>query len=218
MPVRAEKEKRMWKRIFDMENPLMRALATICDLLVLNVLTALCCLPVVTAGAALTALADVSLRIVRSEDAGVARGFLRAFRSNLRQGVPLGALFLFAAAVLYVDYFAAAVYAPPLRAAVIAAALIVGAIALYAFALLARYENTVRRTLGNAASLAIACFPRTMGMLLFTVGLWGVCLYFYRYALPVLLLFGLSLPAYVAALLMDSIFRGLEADNKEEIR
>ena len=45
----------MWNRIFDMENPLMRTLGAICDLLVLNLLTLLCSLPVVTAGAAITA-------------------------------------------------------------------------------------------------------------------------------------------------------------------
>ena len=39
-----------------MENPVMRALSTTADLIMLNLLTILCCLPVVTVGAALTAL------------------------------------------------------------------------------------------------------------------------------------------------------------------
>ena len=42
--------------LFDMENPVMRALSTTADLIVLNLLTILCCLPVVTVGAALFAL------------------------------------------------------------------------------------------------------------------------------------------------------------------
>ena len=40
----------MWKNLFSMENPVMQALGVACDLLVLNVLAALCSLPLVTAG------------------------------------------------------------------------------------------------------------------------------------------------------------------------
>lgn len=208
----------MFRRIFDMENPLMRALGAICDLLVFNILTAVCCLPVVTAGAALTALSGQMLRYIRGEDSGVVRPYFRAFRSNLKQGTLLGLLFLAAAAVFFVDYQMAAAVMPPLRVAVVAAALIVGAIALYAFALSARYENTLWNTLKNAASLSVAFFPKTLGMLLFTVGLWAVCLNFFQFALPVLMMFGLSLPAYICALLLDGVFQKIEPenDNKEE--
>ena len=205
----------MWRRIFDMENPVMQALGTVCDLLLLNVLAVLCCLPVVTAGASLTALNDVSLHLVRKEEENIARMFFRSFRSNLKKGSLLGLIFLAAALVFYVDYRAAAVYAPALRIPVAAAALIVAAVALYAFALLARYENTIGGTLKNAASLAVAFFPKTLGMLVFTVGLWTACLHFARYALPVLAMFGLSLPVYVCALLYDGVLRTLEETNKD---
>jgi len=206
----------MWNRIFDMENPVMRALGAICDLLVLNLLTILCSLPIVTIGAALTALDDVLLRIVRNEEAHIMRGYFRSFRANLKQGSALGSIFLLAAAVFYVDYLVAATLAPVLRIAVVAAALIVGAIALYAFALQARYENPILTTLKNAASLSVAYFPRTLGLLVFTVGLWLVCLNFFQIALPVLLMFGLSLPAYIGALLFDGVFKTLEHENDPE--
>ncbi len=206
----------MWNRIFDMDNPVMRALGAICDLLVLNLLAMLCSLPVVTAGAALTALDDVMLRIVRREDCTVVKGYFRAFRANFKHGVALGIIFLLAAAVLYVDFLAAAALSPMLRVAVVAAALIVGAIALYAFALLARYENTLLQTLKNAAALSVAFFPRTLGLLVFTVALWLACLYFFQIALPVLLMFGLSLPAYIGAILFSGIFQKIENENEEE--
>ena len=207
----------MFRRIFDMENPLMWALGAICDLLVLNLLTALCCLPVVTAGAAFTALCGQSLRYIRDESAGIIRPYFRSFRDNLKKGTLLGLIFLAAFTVFFVDFQLAAAVFPPLRIAVAAAALIVGAIALYAFFLQARYENTILQTLKNAASLSVAFFPRTLGMLLFTVGLWVVCLNFFQYALPVLMMFGLSLPAYICALLLDGVFQKIEPenDNKE---
>lgn len=206
----------MFNRIFDMENPVMRALGAICDLLVLNLLTVLCALPVVTAGAALTALDDMMLRMVRREDGHVVKGYFHAFRANLKKGVILGLVFLLAAAVLYMDYLIVSALSPALRVAVAAAALVVSAIALYAFALLARYENTLVQTLKNAAILSIVYFPRTLGLLVFTLALWLACLTFFQIALPVLMMFGLSLPAYIAALLFDGIFQKLENETKEE--
>ena len=57
----------MWDKlgaVFDMENPLMRALSVVADLILLNFLTILGMLPVVTAGASFTARNDVLQHIV----------------------------------------------------------------------------------------------------------------------------------------------------------
>ena len=42
------------RRFFDMENPIWQGLGVIADMLILNLLTVICSLPVVTAGAAVT--------------------------------------------------------------------------------------------------------------------------------------------------------------------
>lgn len=205
----------MW-RIFDMENPVMRALAAACDLLLLNLLTLLCCLPVLTAGAAITALNDMVIRMVRQEDEYIVRPYFRSFRDNLKQGTLLWLLVLLAAALLGFDYLAALSYLPMLRVGILAISLIVFAVVLYAFALLARYENSLRATLRNAAVLSVAYFPRTLGMLAATVLFWTLCLRFYQIGAPVLLLFGFALPAYFCALLLDGVFRKLDENAPEE--
>ena len=198
------------KWFFDMDNPVMRTLSRAADLIVLNLLALLCSLPIVTAGAALTALFDQAIRLVRGEDYGVAKGFLRAFRLNFKTATLLWLLFLAAGLVIGLDYAAALTYVPVMRTAILALSLLLLAVLLYAFGLLARYENTVRGTLKNAVSLAVAYFPRTLGMLLFTVGLWLVCVFFFRIGTPILLMFGLSLPAYFCALLLSGVFQRLE--------
>ena len=205
----------MW-RIFDMENPVMRALAAACDLLLLNLLTLLCCLPVLTAGAAITALNDMVIRMVRQEDEYIVRPYFRSFKDNLKQGTLLWLLVLLAAALLGFDYLAALSYLPMLRVGILAISLIVFAVVLYAFALLARYENSLRATLRNAAVLSVAYFPRTLGMLAATVLFWALCLRFAQIGAPVLLLFGFALPAYFCALLLSGVFRKLDENAPEE--
>ena len=198
------------KKIFDMDNPLMQALSVAADLLALNILALLCCLPVVTAGAGITAMNDLVIHMARQEETYLVKPFFRSFRANFKQSTLLWLLILAAASLLYFDYHAAAVYAPMLRYPIAAIGVMLLAIAMYAFALLSRYENSVFGTLKNAVSLAIGFFPRTLGMVVFTVAFWVLAIHFYRFGVPVLILFGLSLPCYVCALLLRGVFDQLE--------
>lgn len=199
---------------FDMENPVMRTLSVVADLIVLNLLTILCGLPVVTIGASLTALNATVMKILRSEETAPAKDFFRAFRENLKKGSAMGLIFLLIFVVLYVDYLAAQTFIPALCPVIAAMALLTLTLGLYAFALLARYENTLRGTLKNALLLAVGYFPKTLGMAVFTVALWLLAIQFLRYGAPILFLFGLSLPCYVTILLLQSVFTNLE-NNRE---
>lgn len=198
------------RKIFDDENPVMKALAVAADLLVLNILTLLCCLPVVTAGPALTAMNDILIHMVRKEEGYIIKPYFRSFAANFKKGLVMGLLFLAAAALLYFDYLAALTYAPMLRYGIAAIAVILFAVATYAFALLSRYENTLGATLKNAVKLAVGFFPRTLGMVVFAAAFWVLAIRFYRIGAPLLLLFGLTLPGYVSVLLMNGIFPQIE--------
>ena len=193
-----------------MENPVMRALSTTADLIMLNLLTILCCLPVVTVGAALTALNTAAIKIVRGEETAPVKDYFRAFRVNFKKGTVLGLIFLLVFAVLIVDYLAAGNAVSILRPVIAAIALLVLMLGQYAFAMLARYENTLRGTLKNALLLSIGYFPRTLGMAVFAAALWLLAIQFLRYGAPILFLFGFSLPCYVTILLLRKVFDNLE--------
>ena len=196
--------------LVDMENPVLRALSTTADLIVLNLLTVLCCLPVVTVGAALTALNTAAIKIVRGEESAPVKDYFRAFRVNFKKGTVLGLIFLLIFAVLIVDYLAAGNAVSILRPVITAIALLVLMLGQYAFAMLARYENTLQGTLKNALLLSIGYFPRTLAMAVLAAALWLLAIQFLRYGAPILFLFGFSLPCYVTILLMQGIFAKLE--------
>jgi len=204
------------RRIFDMDNPFWQALSVVADMMLLNLLTLLCCVPVITVGAAFTAMNAVVIRILRQEENGILKSYGRAFRENLKKGGLFGLILLVAAGLLYFDYLCALAYAPVFRYGIAAICVLVLAVSIYTFALLARYENSLGRTMRNAAMLAVGYFPQTLGMVLFTAVLWLLCIRYYRVGAPVLFLFGFSLPCYVAATLMRPIFDRL--DEKSERR
>ena len=201
-------------KLFSMDNPLMKAMSTAADLLILNLLTLVCCLPLVTIGPALTALYEVVIRTVRGEECYTVKPFFRAFAANFKRGVLLSLILLAAGGFLYFDYLAALVYIPPMRVGILAIGVIVFAVSLYVFALQARYENSFANTVKNAAALSVAYFPRTLVMVLFSVGLWLLCIHFYRFGVPILILFGFSLPCYVSVLLLNAVFRKLDGEGQ----
>ena len=88
--------------LFDMDKPLMRGLSVVTDLIILNILTFICCLPVFTAGAAFTALYTIVIRIIRNEDGSVVKDYFRAFRSNFKKATLLWLGFLALIVILFV--------------------------------------------------------------------------------------------------------------------
>ena len=205
----------MLKKIFDFDNPFMQALSTAGDLIILNMLTLLCCLPVVTAGAAWTALHDVIYKMVLQEETYPAKMFFKSFRLNLKRGIITGLIFIGLAVLVYLNYLAASATLPTLRYVSLALGLLLLAIGNYAFALTARFENTLKETLKNAGKLAVGWFPRTLGMVVFQAAVYIGCIHFYNIGVPLLFLFGFSIPCYVCALLYRPIFKKLEEGDQK---
>lgn len=63
-------------KFFDIDSPLMQFLNKVADLMLLNLLTLICCIPLITAGAALTAAHYVVLKMRRNEEGYIAKDFL----------------------------------------------------------------------------------------------------------------------------------------------
>ena len=75
--------------IFSPDSKFMQAMARIADLVILNLLFLVSCIPLVTIGAASAALYTVCFRIGTDREQGVCRSYFRAFRENFRQGTIL---------------------------------------------------------------------------------------------------------------------------------
>ena len=155
-------------KIFDMDSPLMRFLNRTADMLILNLLMILCCIPVITIGAACTAMHYVLLKIVRDEEGYLVRGFFKSFVRNFKQATIAWLLMLVVIAVYLGDWLIFSYSGIEFPRVLVIAVVAVGAVALlislYVFPLMARFENTIRNTFKNAAILAFANLPRTLGM------------------------------------------------------
>ena len=150
-------------RIFQSDSPLMEGLSRISDLVILNMVTLVCCLPVITIGAAMTGMHYVLLKMARNEEGYIVRSYFKAFKENFRQATCMWLFFLIFGAVFAMDVNltggAGIAFPPALRLLIIAGGIFIFLMYLYAFPLLARFQNTVFGTLRNAAVLAARLVP-----------------------------------------------------------
>ncbi|MBR1471416.1 MAG: YesL family protein [Lachnospiraceae bacterium] len=208
-----------------LDSPFMRFLSILADLMILNMLTLLLCIPVVTAGASFTAMHYVLLKIVRGEEGYIGKAFFKAFKENFPKStvVWIGMVAVYAA--LFVDWRIlrmqgeqfGTVYAIVLYAAIV----VVYLISLYVFPIMSRYQNTIRGTLKMAFSMSV------LGMFTLRTILNGVIflipaalLYFGGWSvIPVLLVFCFSAPGFLRAKLYNGLFKSYEMspEEREEI-
>ena len=95
----------MLDRIFDPENRFWTFANKVADMVVLGFLCFVCCLPLVTAGAAFSAFWRMMLELARDEEAHLFSGFFRGFRECFLTGTAAGVTHFAAAGFLVVDAF-----------------------------------------------------------------------------------------------------------------
>lgn len=200
-------------KLFDLESPLMQALGKMADLLWLNILTIICCIPVVTVGASLTAMNYMALKMVRDEECYITKDFFKSFKQNFKQGTLIWLLLVLVILFLSYDYYIVGNLNSDFRF-VLQIVLTTVAVALfftvlYVFPLLAKFDNTVFGTIKNAFLISIMQLPRTILMAVFYIIPVLLFIYFYDVS-PLMALFGLSVPAWLSALLYNKFFKKLE--------
>lgn len=198
------------KNMLDLDGPLVRALSDLNTLVILNILTALCCIPVITAGASVAAMHYVIMEMFENRGDGAAREFWKRFKENLRNATPVWLILLAAAVFIYVDCRIIMGGQMGLPRAMLVplyiGAFIEASIAVYAFPLTARFVYSTGATFKNSAILAVANFPRTVLMVLYHV-IMPYLLFNVSRLLPLFFLVGISLPAYFSALLYMPVIR-----------
>ena len=204
-------------KFFSIESPLYRFLGRVLDILKLNFLWLVASLPIITVGASTTAAMAVALKLADDEEGYIAKSFFAAFKANLRQGILMGLITAVAYYAVYLDFqLFEAVEGNPMFLLIIGIlSLFLAVIAtIYAFPLLARYENTLVRTIQNSMDISRKYFGKTL--LLVIVVMIEVLLFQYNTTMIFFgLLFGPGFVIYTIAAMSKRIFLQIERENRE---
>ena len=152
-------------RIFNIDSGFNRALGKIADMVILSICWLVCCLPVVTVGAATSALYYASMKNHLGEGT-IIRNFFRAFVRDFKQSLLLELIVVAVAGVLIVDLYVLPQMDIPLGGlvqVVLAVVAVLGiAMLSYLFPLVARYENTMVQRFQNAVFMSLMNFHYTL--------------------------------------------------------
>lgn len=203
---------------FDPESKIMQALTFLADLLLLSIYFVIASIPVVTIGAAATAMYGV-LRQQDNLKSSITVKYFRAFAANWKPATVSwliqSALTALLVADLYFLQFIDSGFSGLLRTISIVLLVILSAAGSLIYPQIARYNNKITRYWRNALLL---CFPKLWILLpnLLLFALPEILLFFrpdiYLYCLGLRLALILGFQFYISSLLMGKLFETLESN------
>ena len=211
------------RSLFSPDSKFMQAMSQIADLVLLNFVFLLCCVPVVTAGAAITALYTVCSRFSTPGEQSALRGFFRAFRENFRQSTILWLLLLILGGTACVNIWIFSQFSGVLSYGVVLFGILLMLtlmIGSYAFPLLGQFSNDIRSTFKNALFLSVGYLPRTIlvtavNVFPWVLLLWQPYLFFSTGFIWVAIYF--STGAYLNSLVLKKVFAPYLQNEEESL-
>ena len=215
----AHKGSGLIKAAFDTDNFLMRFSEKVLDIVTVNLLFVVSCLPIVTIGVAKISLYQTIFEVKRSRRIPVFKIYIRAFKQNLKLGFQLGLLelgiFLISVLDLSLFWSQTGVAFQLIKAISLGILIFLTLVMLASYPIAARYELTWKEVLQKG--LLLVSFNFVWFFLMLAIILLIIMLLYLSGFTLVLggsafLLFGFGLLAFCQAGLMEKLFAKYQAD------
>jgi uncharacterized membrane protein YesL len=192
----------------------MSFLNTVFDLMFLNILCFVCCIPIITIGPALAAKYDVAMRIVRKEEPTIFRPFFRAFKNNFKQSIIIWSVLLVACFLLFIDWnwiFQNGIgnVSPFYLMAAIITTLIVSFIIMTIFPIIARFQITIREAFKTSVLFSMVYFLGLLSVSIISVFSVYLCIKYMRF-LPLVVVVSHVIIVFCLCLILVRGFSRLE--------
>ncbi len=205
----------------------MSGLMKIMTLIMLSTVWVILCLPVITAGPATTAFYYTIQKNIKYNRGYAFQCFWDSFRDNFKQSFLAGLVIIAMMAVVFMDYAALRVLAQSGRipegfeAVTYVMGIVLLVYAVWLFACIARFENTLGKTLKNALILAVVNLP--CSILIFIAGAMAALMI---WLVPPAILIMPAVAFWFASIPMEKAFfrnmsqedRRLEAERNDDYR
>ena len=198
-----------------------RVVRYVWNLFLLNVCFILSCLPVITIGAAISALYSVFLN--SSVESGSIRRYFSAMKENFKQATMIWLILLPITAVLVANWYFLLSYrfdGDGLLAAIsIVVTVLYLSVTSFVFALQAKFENSLWQTIKNALLLGIGKI--FTGILMSLVGLFPLIMFVvdldvFVHVIAIWIPWGYALQIQINALLLGRVFKKIQPQKQEE--
>ena len=137
---------------FSLDSKFSQIMGRVFDLMMLNIIFLIMCIPIVTIGANFTAMYYVTLKMIKNEETYIFRTYWKSFRENFKQATAIWLILLAVLIVLILDLLL--VMRMPgtityLRFVFLVLIFFEAMVLSYVFPVLSRFDNTVKNTIKN---------------------------------------------------------------------
>ena len=215
----AHKGSGLIKAAFDTDNFLMRFCEKVLDIVTVNLLFVVSCLPIVTIGVAKISLYQTIFEVKSSRRVPVFKTYMRAFKQNLKLGLQLGLLelgiFLISVVDLSLFWGQTGLGFQLIKAICLGILIFLTLVMLASYPIAARYDLTWKEALQKG--LLLVSFNFVWFFLMIAIILLIIMLLYLSGFTLILggsafLLFGFGLLAFCQAGLMEKLFAKYQAD------
>lgn len=161
-------------KIFDPQGGLYRWMNRVYQLMILNILLLLSCLPIFTIGSAFCAAYGVAFKLQNYEEKNIFLSYINQFKKNWKVGMWYWGSLICLGGLFFVSYplFRSILMSNQLIFYLFMIILTVLILAsMYVFPLLARYENSLKNTILNALVLSLKHLPYSIVIFFMCVGI-----------------------------------------------
>ncbi|WP_071130112.1 YesL family protein [Enterococcus timonensis] len=195
--------------LFSPDRGIYKAMAKLYQLLVLNFIFLLTCLPIVTIGTAISAAYATSFKLQTGSEEKIVRTYFKKFKENLFQGSLVWLLVIAFAALIFAGYQGLRSFFQTFPATFYIFAFVLGVLLLtleFVFPMMAKFASSTPKIFINSLILALKHLPYSM-LIFFMFGAIGVALPLFIPQLFVLWLFlGFGLMIYLSSIVFQKIF------------
>ena len=202
------KEVQKMSNFFNADNKLWSGINSAIDAILLNMLWLITCIPIITIGAATTAYYYTNHKVIRNQRSSIWTEYWSSFKGNFKQATKTWLIFLVIFVLMYFDINICSRYLQAGQKIGAMMYLFYGLLAImlvwfaFVFAYMARFENTMKETLKNAAAIA-ATNPLSslLVLVIFAAAL------FASWLIPLLIWFIPALAITLLNLVIEKVFR-----------
>jgi len=130
--------------LFNMDNAFFRFMGKLFDVVALNLVFIIVCIPIVTIGPAISALYYASVKSIRRDRSYPIKEFFKAFKRDFKQSFIVGLILVLAAVIIYIDIRFVVDYIKndftTMRYVYLVIGLVISFISVYIFPLISRFS------------------------------------------------------------------------------
>lgn len=201
------------EKSFDLSSRIFNITMKIGDLVILNFIFIISCIPLVTIGASCTALYFVTNKMASNTDSYICRDFIKSFKSNFKQATVIWSMLIAIVAILTWDYYMITLFNNESGNLFLILTICIAAVtlstAMYIFPVLSKFCNNTKNIIKNSILLSIKHFPITV--IIISLNLIPIIIIYFNFRIFLSILFtmliiGFAFISYLNSFLFNKIF------------